>query len=113
MPPHSKTVNDRVEKNLLRGFTREVIGELRGGCEEGLSWPAAACMSISVSKTNLTADIQPTQWGDASGQKKPLVLGLDSPHTAGQSRREGGGQRAVAGEASNDDELWRTWFFLL
>lgn len=109
MPSHSKTVNDRVEK-LAEGFAREVIGELRG--LRGGSILACGCMHVNMCpKQILLLTSSPPNGGCQCA--KTLGLGLTSPHTAGQRRQEGGGQRAVAGEPSNDDELWRTWFFLL
>lgn len=45
----------------------------------------------------------------------PFVGSLVGAVSEARSRREveGGGQREVAGGASNDDELWGTQFFLL
>lgn len=66
-----------------------------GGSEEGLSWPAAACMSTSVSKTNFTADIQPTQWRMQVGKATGFGSGFPT-HSRTEEvegwRSEGGGR---------------------
>lgn len=66
-----------------------------GGSGEGLSWPAAARMSISVSKTNFTADTQPTQWGMPVGKTTGSGAGFPThsgTEEAGGWRSEGGGR---------------------
>lgn len=82
-------MNDRVEK-LAEGCTRAVIGELQG--LRGGSILACGCMHVNICVQNKFYWV----WA--------------SPHT---EEAQGGGQRAVAGEAGNDDELSRRWFFLL